>query len=57
MPIANKDFIKPETVRQIKNMSVPQLTNFLYSIYLKGYAAGSSDRITRVLHPSETRKQ
>lgn len=57
MPKAKKDFIKPETVRKIKNMSVAELTNYLYAIYLKGYAHGSSDRMTRVLHPGETRGQ
>jgi len=53
--------IRAETARQIKQMSVPQLTNYLYSIYLKGYTDGSSDRITRKLleprGPSQTRSE
>lgn len=61
MPKAKKDMIRAETARQIKQMSVPQLTNYLYSIYLKGYTDGSSDRITRKLleprGPSQTRSE
>lgn len=59
MPMAKKDMIRAETARQIKQMSVPQLNNYLYTIYLKGYTDGSSDRITRKLQelpgPSEKR--
>lgn len=55
---AKKDMIQAETARQIKAMSIPMLNNYLYTVYLKGYADGSSDRITRKLQtpgPSETR--
>lgn len=34
------DFITPETMRQIKGMSMPDLTRYLQSMYNAGYIAG-----------------
>ena len=52
--------IDAETARKVKNMSVPTLNNYLYSIYLSGYTAGVSDKLAEKLKaarpgPSETR--
>ena len=35
-----KDMITPETARQVKSMSVPDLNTYLYAIYLAGYNDG-----------------
>lgn len=60
MPKATKDMIDAETARKVKNMSVPTLNSYLYSIYLSGYTAGVSDKLADKLKaartwPSETR--
>lgn len=43
MPKAIEDFIDGETFRAIKNLSLPAMNSYLYSIYAAGYAAGISD--------------
>ena len=61
MAKAYKDMIDAETARKIKNMSVPELNSYLYSIYLSGYTAGVSDNLAEKLKavarpgPSEIR--
>ena len=61
MAKARKDMIDAETARKIKNMSVPELNSYLYSIYLSGYTAGVSDNLAEKLKavarpgPKETR--
>ena len=61
MPKVRKDMIDAETARKVKNMSVPELNTYLYSIYLAGYTAGASDKLADKLKaaarpgPKETR--
>lgn len=43
MPKAIEDFIDGETFRAIKNLSLPAMNSYLYTIYAAGYAAGISD--------------
>ena len=43
MPKAIEDFIDGETFRAIKNLSLPAMNSYLYTIYAAGYAAGLSD--------------
>ena len=43
MPKAIEDFISGETFRAIKNLSLPEMNRYLFTIYSAGYAAGISD--------------
>lgn len=43
MPKAIEDFIDGETFRAIKNLSLPEMNRYLYSLYAAGYAAGIND--------------
>ena len=43
MPKAIEDFIDRKTFRAIKNLSLPAMNSYLYTIYAAGYAAGLSD--------------
>ena len=43
MPKAYPDYIKPETSRKVKGMSLPQLSDYLWKIYSAGYSAGLLD--------------
>lgn len=43
MAKAKKDMIDAETFRMVKNMSMPELNTFLYSVYLAGYKDGRID--------------
>lgn len=43
MPKAIEDFIDGETFRAIKNLSLPAMNSYLYTIYAAGYVAGLSD--------------
>lgn len=43
MPKAIEDFIDGETFRAIKNLSLPAMNSYLYTIYAAGYAVGLSD--------------
>ena len=43
MPKAIEDFIDGETFRAIKNLSLPAMNSYLYTIYAAGYAAGIND--------------
>lgn len=40
MPKAIEDFIDGETFRAIKNLSLPAMNSYLYTIYAAGYADG-----------------
>lgn len=43
MPKAIEDFIDGETFRAIKNLSLPDMNHYLYTVYAAGYAAGLRD--------------
>lgn len=61
MPKSRNDMIDAETAHKVKNMSVPELNTYLYSVYLAGYTAGASDNLADKLKaaarpgPKETR--
>lgn len=42
MAKAKKDMIDAETFRMVKNMSIPEMTTFLYGIYNRGFQDGVS---------------
>lgn len=43
MPKATRDFITPETSRRVKGMSLSALSDYLWKLYVAGYAAGFLD--------------
>ncbi len=50
--MAKKDMIDGETARKVKQMSVPDLNEFIWKIYQRGYADGiatTAETITAVI--------
>lgn len=50
--MAKKDMIDGETARKVKQMSVPDLNEYLWKIYLHGYSDGiatAAETITAVI--------
>ena len=44
-PKAVRDIITPETSRKVKNMSLPDLSDYLWKLYAAGYSRGYLDAL------------